>query len=55
MELDCKETFDNYISCQKTAVVGPAEGTEKLFIATSLQACLVGIRQAFMPKVKLLS
>jgi len=42
-ELDCKETFRNYIGCQKTAVVGPAEGKEKVFIATSLQACLVGI------------
>jgi hypothetical protein len=42
-ELDCKETFRNYIGCQKTAVAGPAEGKEKAFIATSLQACLVGI------------
>lgn len=41
-ELDCKETFRNYIGCQKTAVAGPAEGKEKAFIATSLQACLVG-------------
>ena len=42
-KLDCKETFFNYIGCQKTAVVGLAEGKEKKFNATSLRDCLVGI------------
>ena len=42
-KLDCKETFINYIGCQKTAVVGQAEGKEIEFNATSLRDCLVGI------------